>query len=185
MKNKIRIIIYAVIVLTAYIVGYNCSRKGSVIIQGKDTTIIKHRTIRDTIKNIVVRWKTATDTIDNSDTISLVVLDSSSCLRIANDYYSKKVYNDTLVDDDFITIYAIDTVYMNKLEETTMHYFIKPKVIPINESKPYLSIGASSSLDFGSINVICGYTRKKLTYLGQYDLRRNVIGMGIIYNIKK
>jgi len=179
MNQKI-ISIYAVIV-TIVILLQLCTRKDRITVVDKTVRIdtIEKPTPNDTILNYEIKWKTATDTITQTD--SIILIDSVKCLELAKMYYSKMIYNRTLVDDSLITFRLFDTVSQNQLQSSRYEYKInRPQQVVSNEKR----FGLGLESDFSSCNILGKYSSKDFDFFGGYkfitsktDNQRIIIGL--------
>ena len=174
MNQKI-ISIYAVIV-TIVILLQLCTRKDRITVVDKTvhTAVLPRPIPNDTITNYIVRWKTATDTIIQTD--SIILLDSTKCLELAKIYYSRMIYNRTLVDDSLLTFKLFDTVSQNSLQTSRYEYKInRPMQIVSNEKR--LIFGTMS--DTKGISLLGGYNSRNWIYYGGYDVIQKRVNFGL------
>lgn len=97
----------------------------------------------------LIRWRTMYDTITNIDTIinDVVIIDSTKCLEIAEDYYSTYAYDRIIVDDSNLTVRLLDTTYMNSIQSSSYEYKInRPQTIIINRPQRPVTV-------YGGVNM--------------------------------
>lgn len=96
---------------------------------------------------------------------------------ILADYYVQRMYNDTLVDNEFVTLMLRDTVYNNKLLGRTVHYNLS---IP-TKKMPEHEVLVTGDFGYRSQTVMAGYRYKKLQFRAGYDFynKSPMVGIGL------
>ena len=96
---------------------------------------------------------------------------------ILNDYYRQRIYNDTLINDQFVTLMLRDTVYNNKLLGRTVHY---------NLSIPQMKMPKHELMITGDVGyctqvVMAAYKYKRIQLRAGYDFynKAPMIGVGL------
>lgn len=93
---------------------------------------------------------------------------------ILQKYFTKKVYNDTIILTKFIEVHLTDTVYMNGLLGRTASYaFSFPEY---NRSFSAGIMGGSRSL-----RLMAAYRHKRFEFLGDYNLIDKSYSVGAKY----
>ncbi len=147
--NMVKYAVILLLILIAFFIGH-CSRKDKSIkpniVYLKDTTTHSGTSqvpIATNQNKPIVIWKT----IDNSKTIHdtidrpVIVIDSASCVAIAEDYYSTYSYDRVLVDDSLLTFTLHDTTFKNRIGASSYEYKInRPQTIVINKPKDKISV---------------------------------------------
>ncbi len=102
---------------------------------------------------------------------------------VIDDYFSKKVYADTLVSDENLSIAVVDTVVNNSIVGRKVEYSLSvPIPEPVTVYKPPDNeVYLSSVVGFYSTSVMVNYSRKSISYGIGYDFYNNspVIGVAI------
>ena len=93
------------------------------------------------------------------------------------DYYSRKIYADTLSRSG-VTVVIHDTVYNNSLANRYVEFDVS---VPVGVNKKMNAINISFDGNPYSLNLIAGYTRNRIEYRLGYDLynRTPTVGIGI------
>jgi len=181
---KIQYIIFAVIVIAAFLFGKSFSKT-----ETSNTETITYDTIKgDSIPYPVVKYKPVPVYRDTGSTKwKYNKIDTSAILE---DYFAKYFYNDTLIDNEFMFVSIKDTVSENKIiyRKPTISYFPTyiTKTVPIkNPVKRKLYIGGSIS-GFNDIIPYIGvmYLDKKNTAVTlQYGVTNDSYQVGMFYKI--
>lgn len=100
---------------------------------------------------------------------------------ILSDYYIQRMYEDTLINNEFVTLMLRDTVYNNKLLGRTVHYNLSIPTTKIPEQELMVTG------DFGYRNqtVMAGYRYKRLQFRAGYDFYNKAPMVGIGLTIAK
>lgn len=96
---------------------------------------------------------------------------------ILSDYYTQRMYDDTLINDQFVTLMLRDTVYNNKLLGRTVHYNLSMPTIKV----PTHEITVTGDFGYRNQTVMAGYKYKKLQFRAGYDFynKSPMIGVGL------
>ena len=117
-------------------------------------------------------------------------LDSQKCWQLAMNFYSKRIYQDTLKNDSSALIVLKDTVYQNKLHERMLFFknnrptLINTTIIP-NKNKLY--IGPTIGRNLKEITIggsIMYITKKDHAYSYTYDILNKDHYVSIYFKIK-
>lgn len=127
----------------------------------------------DTILVCDTQWLPAPSPIQVVQSPVPTQIDSAAVVR---DYYKQRIYDDTLIQTEFVSVRLRDTVYNNLLLGRTLDYKIK---VPVPKYNNQIFVSA----DIGShLQVIsAGYQYKNLIYKAGYDFYNEgpVIGIGL------
>lgn len=96
---------------------------------------------------------------------------------ILADYYVQRMYDDTLVNTEFVTLMLCDTVYNNKLLGRTVHYSLS---IPTTKM-PEHEVMVTGDFGYHNQTVVAGYRYKKLQFRAGYDFynKAPMVGIGL------
>lgn len=142
---------------------------------GPIKNILKTETKIDTILDTVVVKKPIyipkVDTVIKTVEIHDTIVDT---LKILGDYFSKKVYSDTIIGDS-IKIHINDTIFKNSIYSRELNYTIIHPTIVIKKTKPELYWGFDLN---GNKNQI-GFIGAGLTLKTKQE---TLVGMGVGVN---
>ena len=149
-----------------------------VKVETKYDTIVKE--VKSYVPQYVekIEWKTKIvhDTVEIHDTIPV------DTLSIVKDYFSARIYNDTLKEDS-VTLIINDTIFQNRIKSRNVKYsLVSPTTIiqterEVNKRELYLGFGI-------------GGDRQQLSFVGSELLLRNKkeriygVGLGINQNFE-
>jgi hypothetical protein len=94
-------------------------------------------------------------------------------------YYTKRIYNDTLINNDRLIVSVIDTVSENSLLGRSVFYnYWYPEVTKTRTPSSRLFVGADSR---GTVNVI--FEKGKFLFTGGYDIANKTPVAGVGFKI--
>lgn len=157
-ENLIRYAVIPMLIIIAFTLG-RCGKEKQQppieqqVVYVKDTatyagTVIAPSVVDQGIKYLV-KWKTIYDTITNIDTIinNIVLIDSTKCVEIAEEYYSYYAYDRIIVDDSNLTIRVLDTTHMNQIQSARYEYKInRPQTVIMNRPQRPVTV-------YGGVNM--------------------------------
>jgi hypothetical protein len=112
---------------------------------------------------------------------SLAIIDSF--FDIYGDYYTERLYNDTLMNDTTAFIQINSKVYMNKQEHISLTYENRtPTTITSKYEAPKLSIGGVVGYNSAQVGVLYR-TKKGIQIHGGYDILNKGVQVGAYYPI--
>lgn len=129
------------------------------------------------------------DTICLSDTVRLPVpaivkevlvpvpadVDTAAILQ---KYFTKKIYNDTIIQTKYITVNLTDTVYMNGLLDRTASY-----TFSFPEYNHSFSAGVMGG--YHNLRIMAAYRYKRFEFIGDYNLIDRSYNVGAKYYLFK
>jgi len=163
-ENMIKYAVILMLIIIAFILG-RCGKEKNAPLMEQQFVYIKDTTtytgnitapvgVNQGVK-YVIRWKTMYDTITNLDTVynDVVIIDSTRCMEIAEDYYSTYAYDRTIVDDSNLTVRLLDTTYMNAIQSSRYEYKInRPQTIIINRPQRPVTIYSGVNMFYSKEN---------------------------------
>ena len=84
---------------------------------------------------------------------------------ILADYYKQRIYDDTLINDQFVTLMLRDTVYHNQLLGRTVHYSLSIPQVQV----PKHELMVTSDIGYRTQVVMAAYQYKRLQLRAGYD----------------
>lgn len=181
---KIQYIIFAIIVVAAFMFGKSCSKPEII-----NTETITYDTIKgDSIPYPVVKYKPVPVYRDTGSTKwKYNKIDTSAILA---DYFAKYFYNDTLIDNKVMFVAIKDTISENKIiyRKPTIHYFptyITKTITTKEATKRKLYVGGSIS-GFKDVVPYIGamyLDKKNRAFTAQYGVTDNSYQVGMFYKI--
>ena len=101
---------------------------------------------------------------------------------IIEDYYTQKIYHDTVRVTEYITLYLTDNLYNNALTGRKITYDLN---IPYHvKSKPTRNaISIHADIGRATCNIMAGYRHKRVIYKVGYDMLDQSVIAGIGINI--
>lgn len=157
-ENMFKYAVILMLIVIAFILGRCGKEKEQSLIDQEIVYVKDTTTYTDNVTNpvgvnqgvkYIIRWRTIYDTITNIDTIinDVVIIDSTKCMEIAEDYYSTYTYDRIIVDDSNLTVRLLDTTYMNELQSSRYEYKInRPQKIVINRPQRPVTV-------YGGVNM--------------------------------
>ena len=99
---------------------------------------------------------------------------------ILADYYTQRMYNDTIIQTEMLSVTLHDTVYNNMLLGRKVYYTLD---IPIIDRTNEISLSADIGKRMQLISV--GYQHKNITYKLGYDFYNRTPTVGVAFTLKK
>ena len=170
-RNMLTIIATSILLLAvAFILGRCSNTQSTSTVTIRDTVTHTDTVSKPTPYAVIipkVEWKH--DTIKGDSTT--IYIDSNSCIQIATDYYTKKTFQRTLVNDSILWFTLTDTCFKNELLASKYEYSINRPQTIIQEKKRMFVAGVQT--DFNGVNIQAGLFLKNWMITGGYDLVQN------------
>ncbi len=98
---------------------------------------------------------------------------------VLKDYFSKKAYNDTIINIPELKVTVIDTVTQNKVVDRFVYYEMKP---PVVKQLPRYGLSVSAMVGYRTFPVMLELRKDKVGLLAGYDFynKSPMIGAKII-----
>lgn len=134
MKSILTNIVFCIIALVAVIwLLQECGHDDSEVIVQSDTTYVHDTTLQKVLVEIPQPYA-----VYRHDTV--YHLDSASCERLAQSFYERKYYRDTLMNDTGALIVVEDTVTQNGLSKRTLYFINRRATQVITNTTMYAEI---------------------------------------------
>lgn len=147
-----------ILFLSGYHTGQKSIRSGADTIRLNDTVYLNSPAV---IKEIPVPVPADVDTP-----------------AILRKYYTKMVYNDTIIQTKYIHVHLIDTVYMNGLLGRTASY-----TFSFPEYNHSISAGVMGG--YRSLRLMAAFRHKRFEFMGDYNLINKSFNLGAKYYLFK
>lgn len=110
------------------------------------------------------------------DSIIVPVPAEIDTAAILNQYFTKHIYRDTLIQTKFVKVHITDTVYMNRLLGRVVDYNLS---FPVYNQA--LSLGTVGG--YKNLSLLAGYRHKRWEFLGGYDFYNKSLMVGAKYTL--
>jgi len=191
-KNFIILGLSAILI---FMLSFNTCDKQHIDIKQNDTSIVVVDTLWFNDTNIVnkdslvIRYKTKVKDSTIYNIIDSLKLDSAA---IAEEYFCKNFYDDTLEIDSLLTVRIQENTFMNKVENrsvlVTRRTPVIKEVLEVKypfKSKLFIGGEISGSGEFLDVGPAAWYTPNKCWLIGgSYGLRNKTINIHAGYRIK-
>lgn len=147
--NAILLFLFLAVLLLILIPLKNCNNKKQIVFDTDTQIVYKYDTI---VKFFPKYIPQPIEIIIPNDTVFEFIYDSIQCKKIISDYYTKKIYSDTLRNDS-IDIYFNSEIYRNKINSFQIGYKLKfatSTITTIQKNKLKFFIGSSVSSNFNN-----------------------------------
>jgi hypothetical protein len=176
------VLISAMAIYIIFLQACGGSNKAGVGVEYSTTSIIKMKVPRFTevIKPVPVEVTTPPITI--FDTIPYT--DSTYCKNLASDYYTARVYNDT-IQGDTCDLYVKARVYGNELDSVQLGYKLNIPLVTVQEYKPRIQVFVAGNVGTNLKGFVAGpelIVKDKRDFLYKAGVDFNTTG-DIIYRV--
>lgn len=178
MKNLKKILLFALVLAVMFYISQldKCNRSGYTV----TTNTIEHKgtkkyMVPDTV--IIPKYIPVKDFVYIHDTIKV-----TDTVWVYGDYFTKRVYNDTIISDTSGFFYVSDTIYMNRLYNRSYIARIHNVTKIIKDTKGHFYVGAN--FDYKGTIFVNSYYLKNRNLFTIGISPQNYFSLGYAYKIK-
>ena len=113
-----------------------------------------------------------------AETIHVPVPGAVDTVYVLKEYFTKKVYRDTIANNDTLQVIVRDTVWQNGISDRVVSYVFNPEAVVKKHS-----VGVGGIAGAHSFGVMGVYRHGRLAIGGGWDFQERGGRIGVVYNI--